>query len=169
LFESELKIRGTRIAAVDPNANRSLQDSLKAAKSLTSASVLMPPIVLAPRGEKRALLGYVVRLAEASLDGGLLFLVFIDLNAELKPSERVLQECLGLSHAEARLAQGVAAGKTVDALAADLAITRNTARQHLKAVFAKLDVHRQSELVAMLAKLLRNHIAHLYLLVAFGP
>jgi DNA-binding CsgD family transcriptional regulator len=168
LFESELKIRGVRIAAVDPKTNRALQDSLNEAKSLAASSVLMPPIVFPQRGEKRALLGCVVRFAEASVGDGLLFLVFIDLDAELKPPDRVLQECLGLSYAEARLAQGIAAGKTIDALAADLAITRNTVRQRLKAVFAKLDVHRQSELVAMLARLLRNHIAHLYLLVAFG-
>ena len=59
-----------------------------------------------------------------------------------------------LSAAEARLAKGIATGKSLDVLANELKISTQTARHELKSVFAKLNVHRQPELVALLSLLL---------------
>lgn len=55
-----------------------------------------------------------------------------------------------LTLAEARLAQGLAAGTRLDDVAQDLGISRNTATTHLKRIFQKTSTERQAELVALL-------------------
>jgi pimeloyl-ACP methyl ester carboxylesterase/DNA-binding CsgD family transcriptional regulator len=53
----------------------------------------------------------------------------------------------GLTTTEARLTQHLSIGRTLDEAANDLEISANTAKTHLKRVFAKVGVRRQSELV----------------------
>jgi DNA-binding CsgD family transcriptional regulator len=48
----------------------------------------------------------------------------------------------------------LASGEALEDAAKDLGISKNTARVQLKAVFTKLNVHRQAELVASLAQLI---------------
>jgi DNA-binding CsgD family transcriptional regulator len=55
-----------------------------------------------------------------------------------------------LTPSEAKLACIIARGAPPDIAARELKISRETARNQLKAVFAKTDTHRQSELVALL-------------------
>ncbi|CAH2395013.1 hypothetical protein MES4922_110358 [Mesorhizobium ventifaucium] len=62
-------------------------------------------------------------------------------------------EVSGLTAAEARLARRVSLGAELKAVADDLGVTYETARNHLKAVFAKTETHRQPELVALLARI----------------
>jgi DNA-binding CsgD family transcriptional regulator len=116
----------------------------------------MPPVQL-PRSTGRALLAYVMRLPALSDHPFALcqaILVFVDLDSQSSSSDgAVLRRCFGLSAAEVKLALGLANGKSLEELAEGLAITKDTARHQLKSVFLKLDVHRQSELVALLAKL----------------
>jgi len=59
----------------------------------------------------------------------------------------------GLSPAEARLASFLANGASLEEAALQFGISRETVRNQLKAVFAKTDTHRQSELVALLGKI----------------
>ncbi|WP_349962569.1 helix-turn-helix transcriptional regulator [Rhizobium sp. ZPR3] len=66
----------------------------------------------------------------------------------------VLRGTFGLTAAEARLAIGLAKGASLSATAISLGITYQTSRSQLKVVFAKLGVHRQSELVAVLHPLI---------------
>ena len=67
------------------------------------------------------------------------------------PLPGILINAFGLTPAEARLASLVASGASLDVVAAHLGITRDTARNQLKAVFAKTNTHRQAELVALLS------------------
>ena len=50
----------------------------------------------------------------------------------------------------------IAAGETVEDCAAKLNVAYETARNQLKAIFAKTNTHRQAELVALLTRLLTN-------------
>jgi DNA-binding CsgD family transcriptional regulator len=59
-----------------------------------------------------------------------------------------LRRAYGLTHSEARLAQLVARGSGVQDSAKALGITYGTARVCMKAVFEKMDVHSQAQLVA---------------------
>lgn len=61
--------------------------------------------------------------------------------------ESGLRELFGLTAAEARLAQRLVRGLTLEEAAQDLGTTTNTAKTQLKAVFAKVGVRRQPELV----------------------
>jgi DNA-binding CsgD family transcriptional regulator len=56
----------------------------------------------------------------------------------------------GLTEAEARVAQRLAAGDPLDAIAGDLGIRLATVRNHLKQIFEKTGTHRQAALVALL-------------------
>lgn len=65
---------------------------------------------------------------------------------------RRLRELFGLTTAEARLAQAMARGTSLQGFAAAMGISEGTARVQLKSVFAKTSTHRQAELVALLAR-----------------
>ena len=65
-------------------------------------------------------------------------------------SPRAVEQMLGLSPAEARLALLLAAGKTVKDFAAAEGVSWHTARTHLKNAMRKTACHRQLELVALL-------------------
>jgi DNA-binding CsgD family transcriptional regulator len=160
LLNGDIVIRQRRVASRDPEANRALNAALQAVLSSSASRVLMPPVSLPRSLGRRPLLAYAMRLPGLSdhplaLCQAILLLVDLDLQA-VSPDGAVLRRCFGLSAAEARLAAGLANGKTLEHLAGELAITKTTARHELKSVFSKLDVHRQSELVALLGKLLRT-------------
>jgi DNA-binding CsgD family transcriptional regulator len=58
----------------------------------------------------------------------------------------------GLTPAEARLASIVGGGVDPARAAEEIGISRVTARNQLRAIFAKTGTHRQSELVALLCR-----------------
>lgn len=72
---------------------------------------------------------------------------------EATPDPQALRDVLGLTLAEARLASVLAEGLTLVDAARKLGIAHNTAKVQLRAVFAKTGVHRQAQLVALLATL----------------
>lgn len=76
-----------------------------------------------------------------------------DLDATPVVGECQLRRLFNLTIAESRLAARLATGESFSASALALAIGKETARTHLRAVFAKTGTHRQSELVALLARL----------------
>lgn len=64
----------------------------------------------------------------------------------------------GLTEAQARLAGAIAGGHSLESAAARLNMQVATARSHLKAIFAKVGVHRQQDLVRVLTSLSSMHI-----------
>jgi DNA-binding CsgD family transcriptional regulator len=64
----------------------------------------------------------------------------------------VLQQLYGLTPAESRLATALADGLSLYAASEMLHISRNTARAHLRAIFAKTGVTQQTMLVSLLLK-----------------
>ena len=115
-------------------------------------------------GEPVALLS-LYPVASAAIEGGLGWtcaperLVLLTLR-ELSPRKTVpsqmLRRLFGLTAAEARLAARLAMGDTLSEAAGALAVSRETARTHLQAIFAKTGTHRQAALVALFAQL--SHI-----------
>ena len=55
--------------------------------------------------------------------------------------------------AEARVARGLVAGKTLEEIANDQSVSRNTVRTHLRGVMEKTGCNRQAEVVALLGGL----------------
>lgn len=76
-------------------------------------------------------------------------LVFDPLRARM-PARRKLQFLLGITAAEAALAQLVAAGHSVTRAAAELDITRNTARTQLKSIYSKTGTRSQTQLARLI-------------------
>jgi DNA-binding CsgD family transcriptional regulator len=65
-------------------------------------------------------------------------------------SAEIIQDLFDLTPAEARVARGIAAGKTVHDLADEAGLAAGTVRQQLKSVFSKTGVSRQADLVGLL-------------------
>lgn len=65
----------------------------------------------------------------------------------------MLASLYGLTDTEARLTSAIAAGHSLETAAALLHMRVATARSHLKAIFAKLGVNRQQDLVQLLTSL----------------
>jgi DNA-binding CsgD family transcriptional regulator len=66
-------------------------------------------------------------------------------------SAEVIQSLFDLTPAEARVARGIAVGKTVNELAQEAGLAAATVRNQLKSVFSKTGVSRQADLVGILA------------------
>lgn len=67
-----------------------------------------------------------------------------------EPRRQVISRLFNLTRAEASLALHLAAGLSLDEAAEALGVSRNTARAHLRAVFAKTGVSRQAGLVRLI-------------------
>jgi DNA-binding CsgD family transcriptional regulator len=69
------------------------------------------------------------------------------------PSEARLRLLLDLTAAEARLAQLLASGDTLEQVAQKLGVKLTTARSQLAVIFSKTGIRRQTKLVAILSRL----------------
>jgi DNA-binding CsgD family transcriptional regulator len=68
-------------------------------------------------------------------------------------ADRVLRQAFGFTAQEVRVADLLAAGDDLKLIAERLAISRETARIHLRNLFAKTGTHRQADLVRLLVLL----------------
>lgn len=150
-----LRIARRRLVSSDPQAHINLSRLVGQVTSSLSGPRLRPPVPV-PRTGCRPLLVYGVPLTGEALDvfsKGRGILVILDLDARPPPPEEALRLAFHLTAAEARLAQTLTSGASLGAAAEVLGIAKETARSQLKAIFAKTDASRQSELVALLARL----------------
>ena len=83
-------------------------------------------------------------------------LVITDPQRERQYQRDRLSQRLGLTPTEAELALEIARGKGRQAAARRLNITLGTARTHLERIFSKAGVHRQAELVGLVAAIVRD-------------
>lgn len=92
-----------------------------------------------------------LRLERQALgDPRVLAAVFIsDPDRRPAAAEESLQRLYGLTRAEARLASLLVSGHSLEEVARRLKVTTNTARTHLKRVFAKTKTSRQGDLVSL--------------------
>jgi DNA-binding CsgD family transcriptional regulator/GAF domain-containing protein len=80
--------------------------------------------------------------------------IVIDPELSMAPPIEALKALCGLTEAEARLTSGLLHGERLEDYAARAGISMNTARTHLKSVFAKTDTDRQAELMRLLSRAL---------------
>jgi DNA-binding CsgD family transcriptional regulator len=78
--------------------------------------------------------------------------VVIDPESSTAPPIKALKALHGMTEAEARLTCGLLNGTRVEDYAEHAGISMNTARTHLKAIFAKTETTRQAELVRLLSR-----------------
>jgi DNA-binding CsgD family transcriptional regulator/PAS domain-containing protein len=116
------------------------------------------PIVVEIAGAERRLAIYVLPifqpvLAEQFLAHTRAIVLVIEQKLDEPADPTVVRDLLGLTLGEARIAAMIGAGLSPKEAAGKLGIKEDTARTVLKKVFSKTGVSRQSELVALLAKL----------------
>lgn len=129
-----------------------IQTALAGTRDNTEAVMAEAMSITRPSG--RAKLGVLVRIIPAELHEDAWsrpkVAVFLR-NAEQKasPSIEVIRRLFDLTHAEASLAVLLTNGLTLDEASEQLNIRRNTARAHLRSIFSKMGVTRQTELVRL--------------------
>jgi DNA-binding CsgD family transcriptional regulator len=117
------------------------------------------PILIHRRGEQRPLTLYVLPIPAASkavnafLTHARAIVLVIDPKGGDPADPSLIRDVLGVTLGEAKIASLVAAGVAPRDAAEKLGISEETARTVLKRVFAKVGVSRQSELAALLTRL----------------
>jgi DNA-binding CsgD family transcriptional regulator/GAF domain-containing protein len=89
----------------------------------------------------------LVRASQADV-----MVIVTDPELGMAPPPEALRALYGLTEAEARLTSGLLQGERLEDYAARVGISINTARTHLKSVFAKTDTNRQAELMRLLSR-----------------
>jgi len=121
----------------------------------TAALIGSDPIVI-KRWDRASVVARVMAVPPAARNpflGARAIMTFVSLEPKRRPAASLLALAFGLTPAEARLGSALATGTSLSEAADELGISRETARNQLKSVFAKTDTHRQSELVALLSRL----------------
>jgi DNA-binding CsgD family transcriptional regulator/PAS domain-containing protein len=143
-----------RLVSDRHSATAALDRALRALLWAGASQALLSPTPL-PRVGRRPLLAYGVRPPEICRDALApckAVVILVDPDARPQPPEAHLQAAFGLSAAEARLAAWLAGGESLRAAADAHGVAYETARAQLKNIFAKMEISRQSELVALLAR-----------------
>jgi DNA-binding CsgD family transcriptional regulator len=139
----------------DPAADRQVRAAIERLDTLRhGATAQAIPIRIG--GAMPTAIAYISPVSRAAREvlagiGGIL--VIVPLRSSHAPSPKFLQQLFGLSGAEARVASCIAARKTVEAIADEFGVGRETVRSQLKAVLAKTETKRQLDLAVMLTGL----------------
>jgi DNA-binding CsgD family transcriptional regulator len=156
VFDDCIHVRNRRLFVADVEAKTCLERLTDRLRTTSDTDVLpCEPIVV--RRKRRA--PVVIRVlpvhgaARTPFLGARALLTFASVEPRPGPKPSLLAKLFGLTPAEAKLASLMAEGISVEKAAEALEISRETARNQLKAVFAKTATHRQSELVALLSGL----------------
>jgi len=137
------------IALADTRADALLRDAIATVDDDDVPSVRSFPV----RNADSAMVAHVVPIRGSARDvfarcAALLMLTPV--TRPEAPSVELIQSLFDLTPAEARVARGLAAGQTVNDIAAESGTSTNTVRSHVKVVLTKTGYHRQSDVVALL-------------------
>lgn len=136
-----IQMQSGRLRAINVGEDRELQDRIRAACEGCAPRGLS----LTTNAELRTL-GVVVRPAPAA---GLVCLYLRDFDTEPQMESEIVRQILDLTPAEAAMTHRLAAGLSLEDAAIALDISRNTARAHLRSIFSKNGISRQTDLVRM--------------------
>ena len=151
-----LGVASETLKAIDPDADAKLRDLV--AGALAARKAPTPRLAEATRMERRSGEGYLGVLARpvppeetAKTDPRPAVVLYLtDSLDRHRTSRKAIRGLFGLTEAEAWLAVMLARGLSLDESAAELGVTRNTARAQLRSVFSKTGVGRQAELVRLI-------------------
>jgi DNA-binding CsgD family transcriptional regulator len=150
-----LRIVRDQLISGDREASKKIAQLVDQVMS-SEGSALRPPAAI-PRPPQRPLMVYALRLAGDAQDmfsPARALIIILDLEIRAAPAEAHMQRVFGLTSAESRLVVQLARGEALETAADLLQVSKETARTQLKAVFAKTETSRQSELVALIGRLL---------------
>jgi DNA-binding CsgD family transcriptional regulator len=153
VFDHNIKIKDRRLFIRDPDARTLLKEAIDQLKDHSHLNSLALEPVIVPRMEKLPVIVRIWPFDGPAHQPGQDVRALLTLNAlgpKPGPPAAILAKTFRLTPSEAKLACIIARGAPPDIAARELKISRETARNQLKSVFAKTNTHRQSELVALL-------------------
>jgi DNA-binding CsgD family transcriptional regulator/PAS domain-containing protein len=156
LFGDEIGIRQRRLWVRDRRAKHLLDGLADQVRTLADDAVLRAAPIAVRREHLPPLLIRVLPIpgpARSPFLGARILLILSDLAPKLRPDPAVLRQLFGLTPVESRVASIISTGVSPEEAAEEIGIAFETARNHLKAVFAKTSTHRQSELANLLGQL----------------
>jgi len=152
LMPDIVQSRSDRVVLTDPVADGLFEKALRSAQGLSPACARSIPI--RARQDRPAYIVHQFPLQGQALDlftGAASLMLLTPVDSSEVPTAELLQGLFDLSPAEARVARAIGQAQTIDAIAADLDLSRETIRSQLKAVLTKTGLKRQAELVSLLA------------------
>ena len=155
LFCKEFQTRQKRLTIGDARAHRTLQAAIISVCSCEPGSDRVVPVAI-PRQGSPPIVAFVLAARGVAADASSpiqAFMILVDLRDRHVPPPELLQKLFPLTATEARLSYSLAKGHKLHDLAASGGFSYETGRNHLKSVFAKLQVSSQSDLVALLVSL----------------
>ncbi len=148
-----LCLQGNKLRAISAREDKSLQESIRAAISENGSHdpKRVRGLSLTKRSGTKNL-GVLVRRIDnpAKASTGQTVAVYIrDSDVTQEVEGDLVRQILDLTPAEAAVARRLTEGLSLDDAASSLAISRNTARAHLRSIFSKSGITRQTELVRL--------------------
>ena len=153
VFDNDFRIKDRRLFVRDPAARALLKDAIDELKTSPRRNPLATEPIIVQRHDKLPVIVRTWRFDGAAQGSAQDVRALLTLNAlgpKPGPPAAILARTFRLTPSEAKLASVIARGASPEIAARELKISRETARNQLKSVFAKTDTHRQSELVALL-------------------
>jgi len=155
LAQGDLELRGQRLTTADKRARQQLEALLERIVGADARQAVGGGVSI------RRFDGHALQVWGAPLDGASAMLseerparailfVFDPDSAPTMP-DTLLIEAFGLTRSETALTLALLHGETVDEYCERVGISRNTARTHMRAIFDKLGIQKQTELVRLLA------------------
>jgi DNA-binding CsgD family transcriptional regulator len=153
IFDNNIRVKNRQLFVSDSDSRTLLREAIDQLKTLLPLNSLVFEPVIVPRTEKLPVIVRILPFDGPALQPGQAVRALLTLNAlgpRPGPPATIIAKTFRLTPSEAKLACIIARGAPPDVAARELKISRETARNQLKSVFAKTDTHRQSELVALL-------------------
>ncbi|MEH2614110.1 helix-turn-helix transcriptional regulator [Bradyrhizobium sp. AZCC 1693] len=154
----EILVRNNRLVLRDSRANSELSEVIDRLKETSDQQACRVDPIIVRRESKRPLVLKTLPVPPAARSpflGARAVLALSDLEGTATVNPDILGKVFELTPAQAMLAGKLATGSSMETAAAELGVTVETARTHLKAIFNRTGTHRQGELVALLNRLSR--------------
>lgn len=156
LLDDEIFLRNRRLVLRDKRASSALAELIDRLQTVPDNAELSTAPIVVRRRSKGPLVIRALPIdgaARSPFLGARMLLLLSDLSCKPGLHSDVLARAFGLSPAEARLASLVATGASAIEAADRLGLGHETVRTQLKAIFAKTQTHRQSQLAVLLSQL----------------
>ena len=162
LVPAVVREMNSRLRFVDAAADCMIEEAL-ATNGSGHAHSLAPWTAVRGRGEAPPAIVHLMPLRGAAGEPfARAILTITVVRPRPAPKPQVLQRLFGLSPAEARIASGLAAQRTIAAMADGYCVSRETVRSQVKTVLAKTGTKRQLDLAVLLAGLYVPNLVSLH-------
>ena len=151
-----LQMQAGKLRATEAKDDRELQSAIRSAiqKATGGESDDMRGLALTKSSGHRNL-GIIIQPVPGRRAGGVVTaptvaIYFRDPDESADVANDVVRQLFDLTPAEAAVARRLASGLSLEDAASSLEISRNTARAHLRSIFSKSGITRQTELVRLM-------------------